>query len=324
MYAPIPTFFLHGSEDLDINTLQRHAVRLAKAGIRPLLAGSMGEAPHLSHSERIEIIKAVRSALDNEGLIRVPIIAGTGGGSTRETIELSKAAAAAGADYAIVIAPGYFSGVLASDRKALKAFWVEVAENSPIPVIIYNYPGASGGIDLDSDFIVDLAKSCPNTAGVKLTCGNVGKLTRICSEVSTPSFSSLYPRKNPAAPFLVLGGFTDFVVPSAFVRAHGAITGLANFAPFCEIKLYQLAEAAKKDPSVLDEANRIQGIVANADFVIAKTSIAGIKWLLQKVYGYGGLPRKPLPPMNFEATTALWAHPHVQELAKLEQILSKG
>lgn len=98
----------------------------------------MGEAVHLSHSERVEIIKAVRSALDNEGLLQVPIIAGTGAGSTRETIELSKAAAAAGADYAIVIAPGYFSGVLASHRKALKAFYVEVAENSPIPVIIYN------------------------------------------------------------------------------------------------------------------------------------------------------------------------------------------
>ena len=63
------------------------------------------------------------------------------------------------------------------------------------------------------------------------SCGNVGKLTRICSEVSSSSFSSQYPRKSPDAPFLVLGGFTDFIVPSAFVGAHGAITGLANVAP---------------------------------------------------------------------------------------------
>lgn len=98
----------------------------------------MGEALHLSHGERIEIIKATRQSLDDAGFPDTPIIAGTGGGSTRESIELSKAAAAAGADYAIVITPGYFSGVLASHRRALKAFFVEVAEKSPIPIIIYN------------------------------------------------------------------------------------------------------------------------------------------------------------------------------------------
>jgi 4-hydroxy-2-oxoglutarate aldolase len=96
------------------------------------------------------------------------------------------------------------------------------------------------------------------------------------------------------------------------------------FRQFSEIKLYQLAEAARRDPSVLDEANRIQGIIANADFTIAKASIAGTKFLLQKVYGYGGLPRKPLPQLDSETTNALWAHPHVQELVKLERILSEG
>jgi len=322
MYAPIPTFFLPESEDLDIPTLEAHVVRLAKAGIRPLLAGTMGEALHLSHAERVEIVKAIRKALDDAGFVNVPIIMGSGGGSTRETVELSKEAAAAGADYVIVIAPGYFSGVLASHRRALKAFWTEVSEKSPVPVIIYNYPGAAGGIDLDSDLIIALAKDCPNTAGVKLTCGNVGKLTRICSEVSSPSFSSLYPRRNPDAPFLVLGGFTDFIVPSAFVNGHGAITGLANVAPYSEAKLFELAEAAKSDPSLLSEANRIQGILANADFTIAKTSIAGTKFLLDKVYGYGGLPRKPLPPIDADAAAALWEHPHTKELVKLERELS--
>lgn len=98
----------------------------------------MGEALHLSHSERIDVIKSSRKALDEAGFSELPIIAGTGAGSTRETIELSKAAAAAGADYAIVIASGYFAGVLASHRRALKAFFSEVSEKSPIPVIIYN------------------------------------------------------------------------------------------------------------------------------------------------------------------------------------------
>lgn len=98
----------------------------------------MGEAIHLSHSERVKLIHVARKALDNAGLNHVPIIAGTGAGSTRETIELTNEAATAGADYAIVIASGYFAGALANNRAALKAFWVEVSEKSPIPVMIYN------------------------------------------------------------------------------------------------------------------------------------------------------------------------------------------
>lgn len=98
----------------------------------------MGEAIHLSHSERVALIQTARAALDEAGLAQFPIIAGTGSGSTRETIELTKEAAAAGADYAIVIASGYFAGVLSGNRKALKAFWAEVSEKSPIPIIVYN------------------------------------------------------------------------------------------------------------------------------------------------------------------------------------------
>ena len=106
--------------------------------MKPLLSGTMGEAHHLSPDERVTLIKAVRTALDEAGYTDVPIIAGTGSGSTRETIQLSKEAAEAGADYAIVILSGYFAGALVNNRKALKAFWSEVAEKSPIPVIIYN------------------------------------------------------------------------------------------------------------------------------------------------------------------------------------------
>ncbi|KAI0664815.1 dihydrodipicolinate synthetase [Cubamyces menziesii] len=322
IYAPIPTFFAPETEDLDLQSFSSHIIRLAKAGVKPLLSGSMGEAHHLSHAERAALIKTARKALDDAGFTSIPIIAGTGAGSTRETIELSVEAADAGADYTIVICSGYFAGALAGNRKALKAFWTEVAEKSPIPVIIYNYPGASGGIDLDSDLITELATESPNIAGVKLTCGNVGKLTRITATVSDPSFATLHPRKNPYAPFLVLGGFTDFILPSAFVDAHGAITGLANVAPFAIAKLFELSEQSKKDVSLLPEAQRLQGIIARADYTIAKTSIAGTKFLLEKLYGYGGNPRKPLPPIEADAATAIWEHPHTVELVRLERELS--
>ncbi|KAF8910996.1 hypothetical protein CPB84DRAFT_1743134 [Gymnopilus junonius] len=312
-------FFLPDSEDLDIPAFEGHVVRVATAGVAPLVAGSMGEAIHLSHSERVKLIHAARKALDNAGLNHVPIIAGTGAGSTRETIELTNEAAAAGADYAIVIASGYFAGVLATNRPALKAFWVEVSEKSPIPVLIYNYPGASGGIDLDSDLIIELANNCPNICGVKLTCGNVGKLTRIADVIASPTFASQHPRKSLYAPFLVLGGYADFLVPSAYASGHGAITGLANLFPNAIAYLFQLSEVSRKDPSLLPETQRLQGIIARADFTIAKASIAGTKYLLEKLYGYGGLPRKPLPPIDSAAAQSLWEHIDVQTATKLEQ-----
>lgn len=111
---------------------------MALAGAGPVIAGSMGESIHLSHTDRTELISAARRALDNAGLSTVPIIAGTGAGSTRETLQLTKQAASAGADYVLIIASGYFSGLLAMNKSALKAYWKEVAEKSPIPVMLYN------------------------------------------------------------------------------------------------------------------------------------------------------------------------------------------
>ena len=98
----------------------------------------MGEAHHLSPEERVAVIKVTREALDGEGFASLPIIAGTGVGSTRETVARTKEAADAGADYAIVIPSGYFAAALGPDREALKGFFKDVSEASPIPVMVYN------------------------------------------------------------------------------------------------------------------------------------------------------------------------------------------
>ncbi|OCB85943.1 dihydrodipicolinate synthetase [Sanghuangporus baumii] len=318
IYAPIPTFFHPDSEDLDLASFEAHVVRVAKAGVAPLLSGSMGEAHHLTNDERATLIRSARRALDDAGFEHVPIISGVGSGSTRSVVQLGKEAAEAGADATIAILSGYYAASLASDRKALKTYWTEISEKSPIPVIIYNYPGAAGGIDLDAELITDLARECPNLAGVKLTCGNVGKLTRICATVSDKSFALAHPRKNDAFPFLVLGGYADFLLPSTFSNAHGAITGLANIAPYTLVRLFELSAAAVSDPSVLPEAQRLQGITARADATIAKAGISGTKYILQKLYGYGGAPRRPLLPLEAATGEALYSHPDTVAIVALE------
>lgn len=88
------------------------------------------------------------------------------------------------------------------------------------------------------------------------------------------------------------------------------------------VKLFELSVAATKDTSRLHEAQQLQVIIARGDFTIAKASISGIKFLTDRLHGYGGLPRRPLPPMNREEAERLWEHPHVQELIKAERELS--
>lgn len=111
---------------------------MAKAGVGLVISGSMGEGHHLSSDERQSLIRTARRVLDSAqpSLAHVPIIAGTGAGSTRESIRLSREAAEAGADIAIVIISGYFAAAL--DKQALKAYWTEIADKSPIPVLLYN------------------------------------------------------------------------------------------------------------------------------------------------------------------------------------------
>jgi 4-hydroxy-2-oxoglutarate aldolase len=88
------------------------------------------------------------------------------------------------------------------------------------------------------------------------------------------------------------------------------------------VRLFELSEAATKDTSRLLEAQQLQGIVARGDSTIAKASISGLKFLTDKLYGYGGLPRRPLPPIDREDAERLWEHPHVGELIKTERELS--
>lgn len=135
------------------------------------MAGSAGEAPHLTREERAALIKTAREALNTSGLESVPIVAGVGSFSTKETIKLAHDAEEAGADHAMVLPPSYYAGQLsgAAGRKALTGFFVDVAEASPLPVVLYNFPAVSGGIDIDSDLVVDIVKASSNVVGVKLT-----------------------------------------------------------------------------------------------------------------------------------------------------------
>lgn len=109
VYAPVVAFF-HEDESLDLEALKAHVTRLAKGGVAGLvIQGSNGEAPHLLHSERQEVIATAAGVLKEYGQPNAVIIAGCGAQSTRETVQLCKEAKESGAQFALVLSPSYWS-----------------------------------------------------------------------------------------------------------------------------------------------------------------------------------------------------------------------
>jgi 4-hydroxy-2-oxoglutarate aldolase len=275
IYPPLPTFFGE-DEELDLATLREHVRRLQERGIRHFVAlGSNGEAVHLDRDERRLVIETIREAANR--LAGAQVLAGAGANSTRETIALCRLAAQAGADVALVLPPHHYR--VSMSAFALRAHYQAVADASPIPVMIYNMPGNSAGIDLDAETVIALSAH-PNIIGLKDSSGNVAKL----SEVAAGARDG----------FIVLAGSAGFLLPALVVGGRGAIAALANIAPRECLRLMELYEAGQ-----LDEARALQARLVPVNMAVTSGyGVAGLKAAMQFVAHYGGEPRRPLAPLG--------------------------
>lgn len=111
-----------------------HLVRVVLPGQQ--VSKINGSFKFQDREEKKTLIRLARVALDELSLHDIPIVAGAGGASTRESIQLCKDAAEAGADYVMIIPPGYYAGALLADFTAIKKFFVDIAEASPLPVSV--------------------------------------------------------------------------------------------------------------------------------------------------------------------------------------------
>ncbi|KAI1192969.1 mitochondrial putative 4-hydroxy-2-oxoglutarate aldolase [Nemania serpens] len=313
VYVPTLCFFDPETEDIDTDSIARHTVRLAQAGVAGIATqGSNGEAVHLTHAERQLVTATTRSALDQAGFSHVPVIVGCGAQSVRETIELCCEAADTGGDYALVLPPSYYATLFAPSSETIMRYFTEVADASPIPIIIYNFPGAVNGMDLSSDIILSLAQH-PGIVGVKLTCGNTGKLNRVAAATrSSTTKSSGLSDENPE--FLVLAGSADFTIQSLIAGGHGILAGLANIAPKACIRTVELYKEGE-----MAEAQRMQEVVSRGDWTAIRGGVVGVKSGLQSWMGYGGFARSPLPKPTGEQAKA-WKEGY-RELMALEKTL---
>ncbi|RAL02672.1 dihydrodipicolinate synthase family protein [Aspergillus ibericus CBS 121593] len=275
VYTPVVVFF-HEDETIDTDSTLAHVDRMAAAGVTGLvLQGSNGEAPHLDHHERQTLVRAVRDHLTAQGHTNTTLIVGCGAASVRETLIYITEAHDAGADFALVLPPAYWTAAMTAP--VLENFFLEVAAASALPLLIYNFPGVTGGIDITSDSLIRLARASPRIVGCKLTCGNVGKLQRVASAVSGPTFAAF-------------GGKSDFFLPALVAGSRGVVAALANIAPKVHVELLRRYRAGD-----LPAAQALQATLSHADWALTKVGIAGVKAVVAHYFGYGsGRGRRPL------------------------------
>lgn len=140
---PVPTFFVpenasnynSTSPPIDIETQTKHSLFLVKGGIKGLVIfGSTGEAIFVKNKERNECIKSQRKALDDAGYTDRPIIAGTATQNIDDTLEMIQESKNAGAEYAMVLSPGYFAS--STSQSGIQKWFKQVADKAVLPVLM--------------------------------------------------------------------------------------------------------------------------------------------------------------------------------------------
>ena len=174
-------------------------------GIAP--CGTTGESTTLSHEEHDRVIEITVEAVNK----RVPVIAGTGSNSTAEAIRLTKHAWKAGADAALMVCPYYNRPT----QEGLYRHYRAIAEEVPIPIVIYNIAGRTG-VNMQSETLARLAE-IPNIVGVKEASGSLKQMSdviRLCG----PDFS-------------VLSGDDIFTLALMALGGTGVISVISNIVP---------------------------------------------------------------------------------------------
>ena len=190
----------------------------SKAGIKAIvLAGTTGESPVLSDTEKLELFRKGKEFAKDEMLV----IAGTGSNSTEHAVALSRAAQNCGVDGLLVVAPYYNKG----NQESLYRHFAAIANAVDIPVILYNVPSRTG-LDMPVSLYQRLSK-LKNIVGVKEASSDITKIAKI--------------RNACPEDFYIWSGNDDQIVPAIAVGAVGVISVLSNLRPF---ETQQMAKAA--------------------------------------------------------------------------------
>ncbi len=326
IFPPITTPFYPDGR-VYYKKLEHNVDRYSKTPIAGMVVlGSTGESILLSDEERREVFKVARDSAAPEKVL----IAGTGIESAIETLRLTEHAAKLGYDVAMVRTPHYYKKQMHPQN--LLAFYRTVADQSPLPVIIYNFPQATG-YDIPAEVVIQLAEH-PNLIGIKESCGVIEKVKKMVDGTRhvhfettvTEVFAAVTPRMmnavaSPAGPdmisaeslggvataappkfktrkkevgFQVMVGSAQSRKPSLDVGAVGAILAFADAAPTA---CYEIYTAYKEGDMPLAEEKQKRIAQAAVD-VVGKLGVPGVKYAMELNGYYGGPARLPFLPLT--------------------------
>lgn len=206
MVALVTPFRNNKVDEKCLKSLVEMQIKAGTSGIVP--CGTTGESATLSTAEHERVIEITIKTVNK----RVPVIAGTGSNSTEEAIQLTKHAAAAGADASLQIAPYYNRPT----QKGLYEHFKAIADAVDIPIILYNIASRTG-VNIEPETMARLAKDCKNIAGVKEASGSLEQMSRI--------------RLLCGADFDIISGDDALTLPVMAIGGTGVISVVANIVP---------------------------------------------------------------------------------------------
>ncbi|MEO8372738.1 MAG: dihydrodipicolinate synthase family protein [Candidatus Solibacter sp.] len=255
----------HNVEKWNLTTLSGYVVM-----------GSTGESVMLMPEEKYTMWEEVAKYADSGKLL----IAGTGVESVRETVHLTNRAAEMGYKAAMVRTPHYYKNLI-NRNDAQMLYYRAVADQSKLPLIIYNWPQTTG-VDISVEAVAALSEH-PNIIAIKESSGNLEKVMQLIREVRHG--------------FQVLVGSAPTLWPSLLMGACGAILAYANAAPYSTIAIWE-AYRTREEAAGMDWQSRI---ARPAALVTTKYGIPGLKYAMDLNGYYGGPPRLPLTTPTTEA-----------------------
>jgi len=330
IFPPLTTPF-YPDGDVYYKKLESNVDRYSRSPVAGLVVqGSTGEAILLSDQERRDVLKAAMEAAAPNKVM----IAGTGIESATETLRLTEYAAKLGYDAAMVRTPHYYKAQMNRPQNML-AFYRTVADRSPLPLIIYNFPQATG-YDIPAEVVMQLAEHA-NIIAIKESSGSIEKVQQMVAHTrhikravavteiqeavtgrmkhaaeTAASSGSLPIAGQPSSAavavvgglktrqkevgFQVMVGAAQKLEPSLAVGAVGAILAFACCAPTACFEIY----AAWKEMNEKVAREKQERIAEAAVKVVSDLTIPAVKYAMDLNGYYGGPVRLPLLPLNAE------------------------
>lgn len=228
---------LKNVDQLDNEAVNRLINRLIGAGVNGLFVlGTTGEGPSLTYQIRYEMVER---ACETAGH-RVPVLVGVTDTSLTEAVHLAEHAAKCEATAVVAAAPYYF----ATDQAGLVRWFSQLADQSPLPLILYNMPGCVD-ISLEVETVERLSKHA-NIVGVKDSAGDLSEFSRFCSTFA-------------ADDFVVFMGPEELLPQAVDAGGDGGVCGGANLLPELYVGLF--AAARRNDAGEIRRLNAVVQLV---------------------------------------------------------------